>query len=86
MYMPDPLIQLRTGLRNGWASDAHKLKLITGALLSTTKRTIGLSPTKRAGWGFNDDNMGRMLIPVEYIEEYNDDPVWWVLKAFPLHT
>ena len=76
MYTSDPSIQLRTGLRNGRASDAHKLKVITGALLSTTERTIGLSSTKRAGRGFNDDNTGRMLIPVKYIEEYNDDLVW----------
>ncbi|KAF8258742.1 hypothetical protein EI94DRAFT_1707712 [Lactarius quietus] len=37
--------------------------------------TITIPQNSRADWGFNNDDMGRMLIPVEYFQEYNDNPV-----------
>ena len=52
------------------------LKSIEPLSALSTYQQIGLSSTKRAGRGFNDNNTGRMLIPVKYIEEYNDDLVW----------
>ncbi|KAF8267703.1 hypothetical protein EI94DRAFT_1801346 [Lactarius quietus] len=66
---------LKIGMRAAWASDTHKLKGITGLLLSTPGVTITIPKNSRADRGFNNDDMGQMLIPVEYFQEYNDDPV-----------
>jgi hypothetical protein len=72
-------------MRSARATDAHKIKAITGALLTTPEHLIGLSHDTRADWGFNNDNTGRMLIPVQYFEEYNTDPVRCVHNTFLLH-
>jgi hypothetical protein len=75
MHLTPRSIQLRTGMRSARATDAHKIKGITGQLLSTPEHPIGLSHTTRADRGFHDDQTGRMLIPVEHFAAYNDDPV-----------
>ena len=84
IYAVDPLIQLKLGMRNGRASNANKIKVLTGALLSTSELVVVLGHTSKADRGFNSDNTGRLLIPAEYIEDYNDDPVRWVIKAVVL--
>ncbi|KAN0140598.1 hypothetical protein V8E53_001807 [Lactarius tabidus] len=67
--------RLRSGMRSARASDAHKLKAITGALLTRPELPIALLHNTRADRGFNNDDTGRMLIPAHYFEEYNVDPV-----------
>ena len=84
IYAVDPLIQLKLGMRNGRASDANKIKVLTGALLSTSELVVVLGHTSKADRGFNSNNTGWLLIPAEYIEDYNDDPVRWVIKAVVL--
>jgi hypothetical protein len=72
-------------MRSARASDAHKLKAITGALLTRPELPIALSHNTRADHGFNNDDTGHMLIPVHYFEEYNVDPVQCVLNTSLLH-
>ena len=85
IYVVDPLIQLKLGMRNGQASDANKIKVLTGALLSTSELMVVLGHTSKADRSFNSNNTGQMLIPAEYIKDYNNDPVRWVIKAVILH-
>ncbi|KAN0137594.1 hypothetical protein V8E53_004645 [Lactarius tabidus] len=75
--------QLRSGMRSARASDAHKLKAITGALLTRPELPIALSHNTRADHGFNNDDTGHMLIPAHYFEEYNIDPVCMTAENTP---
>ena len=47
----------------------------TGRLASRTDTKISLSGDSKSDRGFFHDELGRMLIPVQHIEEYNSDPV-----------
>ena len=58
IYAVDPLIQLKLGMRNGQASNANKIKVLTGALLSTSELMVVLGHTSEADCGFNNDNTG----------------------------
>ncbi|KAF8257384.1 hypothetical protein EI94DRAFT_1709143 [Lactarius quietus] len=67
--------RLKIGKRAARASNAHKLKGIMGLLLTTPGVIYTIPQNLRVNWGFNNDDTGKMLIPVEYFQEYNDNPV-----------
>jgi hypothetical protein len=47
----------------------------TGRLASRTDVEILLNRDSKSDRGFNHDELGRLLIPVQHIEEYSGDPV-----------
>jgi hypothetical protein len=61
-------------MRDARAYDIYKLKAITGRLLSKPGTDVAIAHSK-SGHGFNSNLLGRMLIPVQYIEAYDRDPV-----------
>jgi hypothetical protein len=63
-------------MRNARASDTHKLKGITSALLFMPELAIRLAQNTRVDHRFKNNDTGCMLIPAEYIEAYNDNPIW----------
>lgn len=68
MYASDTILQLKRGMRSAQASNAGKLKRLVRQLVSQT-----VNPNSRTKCGFNHDEMGCMLIPVEDLEAYNRD-------------
>ncbi|KAH9015649.1 hypothetical protein EDB84DRAFT_1567627 [Lactarius hengduanensis] len=65
---------LQRGMRTARSSDAHTLKGIAGRLASTTRTPLELSLDSKSDRGFNHDDLGRMIIPIDYLEAYNLDP------------
>ncbi|KAF8262588.1 hypothetical protein EI94DRAFT_1704672 [Lactarius quietus] len=61
--------RLKIGKRAARASNAHKLKGIMGLLLTTPGVIYTIPQNLRVNWGFNNDDTGKMLIPVEYFQE-----------------
>jgi len=80
MYASDTTLQLKKGMRSARASDAGKLKPLVGQL-----STMTVTPNSRTGHGFNHNELGRMLIPVDYLEAYDNDPVGCV-QTYPAFT
>ncbi|KAN0135071.1 hypothetical protein V8E53_006962 [Lactarius tabidus] len=65
---------LAKGARNGRSHDISKLKSNTGKYLSEHGAEVTISLSK-SGRGFNDNLLGRMLIPIQHIAAYDKDPV-----------
>jgi hypothetical protein len=61
-------------MRGARAADANKIKRLAGALASTSGTPIALGHVSKSERGFNHDELGRLLIPAEYLEAYDDDP------------
>jgi hypothetical protein len=80
LYASDSALQFKTGLRSARASDAKKLKELAAQLASTTVAPIPIDPRSRTGRGFNNNELGRMLIPIDYLEAYDNDPIGYVPK------
>ena len=70
MYASDTTLQLKKGMRSAQVSDAGKLKPLVRQL-----STVTVTPNSRTGHGFNHNKLGCMLIPVDYLEAYDNDPV-----------
>lgn len=70
----DTTLQLRLGGRGARASDANGLKGLAGKLASTSRTKYELSTDTKTDRGFNHDDLGRMLIPMQYYEAYENDP------------
>lgn len=69
-------IALKKGMRSARSIDAHRLKELAGRFASETVGTqIGLDGDSKMDRGFNHNKLGRLLIPVEYIKEYDRDPI-----------
>ncbi|KAI9433957.1 hypothetical protein H4582DRAFT_2081635 [Lactarius indigo] len=66
---------LLEGMRSGCSGDAHHLKTHTTMLASKTKANLTLSRDSKSDRGFNHDILGRLLIPIEHIAEYDSDPL-----------
>ncbi|KAH9003266.1 hypothetical protein EDB83DRAFT_2324362 [Lactarius deliciosus] len=65
---------LQLGMRTAQSSDAHTLKGLAGRLASTSQTPFNLSIDSKSDRGFNHDDLGRMLIPIDYLDAYNLDP------------
>jgi hypothetical protein len=63
------------------STDANKLKKLAGSLASTTGIPIPLNHKSKADHGFNHDDLGRLLIPVEFLGAYDDDPAGYVTTS-----
>jgi hypothetical protein len=70
MYASDTTLQLKRGMRSARASDALTLKALAGPLTNQT-----VAQNSRTDRGFNNNGLGRMLIPIEDLEAYDRDPV-----------
>ena len=69
------LIQLVRGARTSRSNDVFRLKTNTGRLSSKTGVEILLSVDSKADRGFNHDQLGQLLIPVQHFGEFSTDPV-----------
>ena len=58
--------------------DVCTLKTNVGPMLSTPERPIALAKNSKSDQGFNHDVLGRLLIPIEFIDEYDHDSNAWV--------
>ena len=67
-------IQIARGAQQGRSQDISKLKANTAKYLSDPGAEVNISDSK-SGRGFNDNLLGRMLIPVQHIASYDKDPV-----------
>ena len=56
------------------ASDAIKLKELAGQLASTAVAPIPVNQCLRTDRGFNNNEMGCLLIPIDYLKAYDRDP------------
>ena len=84
IYASDSALQLRAGMRTAWASDANKLKGLAGQLASATGAPIPIDQRSRTGRGFNHNETGRLLIPIDYLMAYDMDPARCVSKISTL--
>ena len=67
--------------------DATSLRRYIGQYLSPDPRKAGLDPpivsgSGRAEMGLKHPVLARMLCPVEKLDEYDNDPVEWVICLF----
>ena len=82
IYAPDITLQLKRGMRSAQATDALKLKTLAVQLTGQTGDS-----NSRTGRGFNNNELGRMLVLVNDFEAYKINPVvarplpWWVLHG-----
>ena len=67
-----------------WASNANKLKGLAGQLASATGAPIPVDQRSRTGRGFNHNETGRLLIPIDYLVAYDMDPARCVSKTSTL--
>ncbi|KAH9028514.1 hypothetical protein EDB84DRAFT_1563091 [Lactarius hengduanensis] len=69
------LAALKEGMRSVRSADAHRLKELTGRFVAkSASDQVTLSSDTKSDRGFNNDALGRLLIPVQYIEAYDRDP------------
>ena len=61
-------------MRVAHASNAIKLKELAGQLASTAVAPIPVNQCSRTDHGFNNNKMGHLLIPIDYLEAYDWDP------------
>lgn len=74
IHDPHSTLQLKLGLRAARSSDANTLKVIAGTLASLTSVPLALSSGTKSDRGFNNDDLGRMLVPIEDFKAYQLDP------------
>jgi hypothetical protein len=74
IYVPHSPLQLKDGMRTTRSSDANTLKGIVGKLASSSQVPLPLNSDTKSDRGFNNNDLGRMLVPVEYLNAYNRDP------------
>ena len=84
IYASDSALQLRAGMRMAQASDANKLKGLAGQLASATRAPIPVDQRSRTRHGFNHNETGRLLIPIDYLMAYDMDPAKCVSKISTL--
>lgn len=74
VYCSSCFIQLIRGARTSRSNDVFRLKTNTGRLASKTGVEILLSVDSKADRGFNHDQLGQLLVPVQHYEEFGRDP------------
>ena len=77
IYAPDITLQLKRGMRLARATDALRLKTLAVQLTGQTG-----NPNSRTGRGFNNNELGHMLIPVNDFEAYKINPVGCVFEDY----
>ena len=80
IYASDSALQLRAGMRMARASNTNKLKGLAGQLASVTVAPIPIDQRSRTRCGFNHNETGHLLIPINYLEVYDMDPARCVSK------
>ncbi|KAH9039662.1 hypothetical protein EDB85DRAFT_2141166 [Lactarius pseudohatsudake] len=73
--VPDINTALAQGMRAGRSTDIHRLKSNTGRLASKTDTPLALVGETKSDCGFTNDALGRMLIPIQHLKAYTDNPV-----------
>ncbi len=63
------------GMRNARSTDAHTLKICTSNLAraTATDPAIDLMAHSKVDRGFTNDTLGRLLVPIDYLGEYDKD-------------
>jgi hypothetical protein len=54
---------------------AYRLKVATARLARENGLDIILSADSKSDRGFNHDILGRLLVPIQHIAEYDKDPI-----------
>ncbi|KAI9435703.1 hypothetical protein H4582DRAFT_2079310 [Lactarius indigo] len=73
--VPDIGRAIVRGMRISHSSDIHRLKTNTRRLASKTDTPLALAGDTKSDRGFTNDALGRMLIPIQHLKAYTDDPV-----------
>ncbi|KAH9024767.1 hypothetical protein EDB85DRAFT_1894198 [Lactarius pseudohatsudake] len=73
--VPDINTALAQGMRAGHSTDIHCLKSNTGRLASKTDTPLALVGETKSDHGFTNDALGRMLVPIQHLKAYTDNPV-----------
>jgi hypothetical protein len=68
------LIQLIQGVQTSRSNDIYHLKTNTRRLASNTSVEILLSIDLKSNQGFNHDQLGQLLVPVQHYNEFGRDP------------
>ena len=74
-YIHLTFFQLLTGIRNGHVNDAHRLHVMIAKLINQPGIQLSLTSESKSDRGFNHDVLGRLLLPIQHVAEYNEDPV-----------
>ncbi|KAI9431146.1 hypothetical protein H4582DRAFT_2085408 [Lactarius indigo] len=73
--VPDINTALAQGMRAGRSTDIHRLKSNTGRFASKTDTPLALAGDTKSDRGFTNDALGRMLVPIQHLKAYTDNPV-----------
>ncbi|KAH9050804.1 hypothetical protein EDB87DRAFT_1755672 [Lactarius vividus] len=73
--VPDINTALALGMRAGRSTDIYRLKSNTGRLASKTDTPLALAGDTKSDRGFTNDALGRMLVPIQHLKAYTDNPV-----------
>ena len=69
------MAQLARGISQGRSGDLSRLKEMTTKLASKTNVPLPLVSQSKLDRGFNDNDIGRILIPIRNLKAYNEDPI-----------
>ncbi|KAI9431818.1 hypothetical protein H4582DRAFT_2062416 [Lactarius indigo] len=72
---PDIGRAIAQGMRISRSSDIHRLKTNTGRLASKTDTPLALAGDTKSDRGFTNDALGWMLVPIQHLKAYTDNPV-----------
>jgi hypothetical protein len=61
------------------ATDINRMKSLAGNLASRDGRPLPFVSETKSDRGFNSDATGRMLIPIQYLKKYDEDPIGYRL-------
>ncbi|KAI9431693.1 hypothetical protein H4582DRAFT_2084517 [Lactarius indigo] len=73
--IPDIGRAIAQGMRISRSSDIHRLKTNTGRLASKTDTPLALAGDTKSDRGFTNDALGWMLVPIQHLKAYTDNPV-----------
>jgi hypothetical protein len=65
--------------------DVNQLKNLAANLASRDGTPLPFVADTKSGCGFNSDEAGQMLIPIQHLEAYDKDPVGYGLVHSCLH-
>ena len=80
------MVQLARGISQGRSWDLNRLKEMTAKLASKTNIPLPLVSQSKSDRGFNNDETGRMLIPIRHLKAYNKDPIGYDLSYLLVQT
>jgi hypothetical protein len=69
------LYKMTKGFRGCYSTDGNTLKVNAADMLSTKENPVIFDKSHKSDRGFSHDTTGRLLAPIEYIEEYDNNPL-----------